>query len=257
MSLNLTCLHLHPTPHTDDDSSDKETVPVSDLSHFQKPCAAAYEKDPAFQDESLLSKYNNKHGLWWAPGDKLVIPDADGLRLDLMREMHESSHAGHIVVRKTRKAIERLYTWPSMKDDVEHYVTTCAGCQRNKHSNQAPAGLLQPLLIPTHKWGSVGIFLETASGNTAIVVFVDRLSEMTHLAACKTSIGTQAFAKLLRHDVIRLHGLPCEFVSDRDSRFTSNFMREVCRLLNVEQALSTAFHPQTDGQTERVNRRIY
>ena len=71
---------------------------------------------------------------------------------------------------------------------------------------------------------------ETALGNTAIVVFVDRLSKMTHLVACKTAIDAQTFAKLLRHEVIRLHGLPDEFVSDRDGRFTSGFMREVCRL---------------------------
>ena len=230
--------------HTDDDSSDKETVPVSDLSHFQKRCAAAYEMDPAFQDESWFSKCTNRHGLWWAPGDKLMIPGADDLRLDLMREMHDSPHDGHVGVGKTRKAIERLYTWPSMKDDVEHHMTTCAGCQRNKSSNQAPAGLLQPLPIPTRKWGNVSMDLmtalpETASGNTDIVVFVDRLSKMTHLAACKRSIGTQAFAKLLRHGMIRLHGLPYEFVSDCNSRFTGNLMPEVCRLLNVKQAMST------------------
>ena len=199
---------------TDDDSSDKETAPVSDLSDFQKRCAAAYEKDPALQDESLSSRYTNRFGLWWAPGDKLAIPDADDLRLDLLREMHDSPYAGHLGIRKTRKAIERLYTWPSMRDEVEHYVTTCAGCQRNTSSNQAPAGLLQPLPIPTRKWGSVSMDLiialpETASGNTAIVLFVDRLSKMTtHLAACKTSLDAQAFAKLLRHEVIRLHGLP-------------------------------------------------
>ena len=74
-----------------------------------------------------------------APGDKLVIPDADGLRQDVMREMHDSPHSGHVGVNKTRKAIERLYTWLSLRDDVTHYVTTCAGCQRNKSSNQKPS----------------------------------------------------------------------------------------------------------------------
>ena len=79
---------------------------------------------------------------------------------------------------------------------------------------------------------------------------------MTHLAACKTSIGTQAFAKLFRHEIFRLHGLPYEFASDRDGRFTSQFMREACRLLNIKQAMSTANHPQSDGQTERANRTL-
>ena len=176
-----------------------------------------------------------------------------------MREMHDSPYAGHIGVNKTRRAIEQFYSWPSLKDDVAQWVHTCAGCQGNKSTNRKPAGLLQPLPVPTRKWGRVSMDLitalpETASGNTAIVVFVDRLSKMTHLAACKTSIDTQAFAKLFRHEVIRHHGLPYEFVTDRDARFTSYFMREVCRLLKFQQAMSTAFHPQTDGQTERANR---
>ena len=120
---------------------------------------------------------------------------------------------------------------------------------------------MQQLPIPKRKWGSVSMDLitalpETASGNSAIVVFVDRLTKMIHLAACNTSIKTHAFAKLFRHEVLRLHGLPYEFVSDRDGRFTSNFMREVCRLLNIQQAMSTAYHPQSDGQTERTNRTL-
>ena len=95
---------------------------------------------------------------------------------------------------------------------------------------------------------------ETASYDTAVVVFVDKLTKMVHLAACKTTIGTQAFANMLRHEVIRLHGIPYEFVSDRDGCFTSCFMREVCRMLNIKQAMSTAYHPQTDGQIARANR---
>ena len=241
------------------DSSVQEAAPASAWSQFQKRCAAAYEKDPLFRDESLLAQYTNRHGLWWAPSDKLVVPDADSLRQDVIHECHDVPHAGHTGVKKTRKAIERHYTWPSLKDDVAEYVRSCAGCQRNKSTNQKPAGLLQPLPVPTRKWGSVSMDLitalpETASGNTAIVVFVDRLSKMTHLAACKTTIDAQAFAKLLRHEFIRLHGIPYEFVSDRDGRFTSSFMREVCHLLNIKQAMSTAYHPQSDGQTERANR---
>ena len=88
MSLNPNCL----VPSGD--SSDKKTAPVSDLSHYEKHCLAAYEKDPAFQDESLLSKYTNRNSLWWAPGNTLIIPNADELRQDVMREMHDSPHSG-------------------------------------------------------------------------------------------------------------------------------------------------------------------
>ena len=252
-NLNLICLHQVMThPHR------IQPLCLTCLK-FQRLCVEAYAKGPAFQDVSFTHQYTLKHGLWWAPHDVLVLPDADALRQKVMHEMHGSPLAGHVGIRKTRKAIERFYSWPKLICDVEHYVRTCAGCQRNKSITQKPAGLLQPLPVPTRKWGSVSMDLitalpETASGNSAIVVFVDRLTKMTHLAACKPAIGTQALAKLLRHEVIRLHGLPYEFVSDRDGRFTINFMREVCRLLNVRQAMSTAFHPQSDGQTERANR---
>ena len=176
---------------------------MSDLSEFQRCCAEAYAKDPAFEYESFVSQYTLKHGVWWAPHDVLVLPDADALRQKVLHEMHASPSSGHVDIWKIRKAIERYYTWPSLEHDVEHYVNTCAGCQRNETSTQKSAGLLQPLPVPSCKWGSgsmdvITALPETASGNSAIVVLVDRLSKMTHLAACKTTIGTQAFAKTVQ-----------------------------------------------------------
>ena len=97
---------------------------------------------------------------------------------------------------------------------------------------------------------------ETQSVNTAIVAFVDRLTKMTHLAACSTNIGAEDFAKLFRHEVFGLHGLPYELISDSDPRFTSHLMTEVCWLLNIKQGMSTADYPQTDGQTECTNRML-
>ena len=116
--------------------------------------------------------------------------------------MHDSPYAGQTGVNKTRRAIEQFYIWPSLKDDVAHWVRTCAGCQRNKSTNRKQAGMLQLLPVPTRKWGSVSMdliiaLLVTASGNTAIIVFVDQLRKMTHLAACKTCIDTQALANCL------------------------------------------------------------
>ena len=97
---------------------------------------------------------------------------------------------------------------------------------------------------------------EPQSGNTAIVAFVDWLTKMTHLAACGANIGAEDSAKLFRHEVFRLHSLPYELIIDRDPRFTSHFMTEVCRLLNIIQRMSTAYHPQTDGETGRANRTL-
>ena len=233
-----------------------ESEPESSVSNFQQRWADAYCKDPDYA--SYSEHYTELDGLWYL-GDKLVIPDADALRQYVLCELHDSPHSGHHEFKKTRKAVERYYTWPSLIKDVEHYVLTCPCCQGNKSSNQKPGGLLQPLPIPTRRWGSVSMDLiaslpETAAGNTAIVVFVCRLTTMVHLVACKSAIGAEAFAKLLRHEVLRLHGNMYETVSDRDGRFTSKCIRKVCRLLNIRQAMSSAYHPQTDGQTERTNR---
>ena len=90
------------------DSSVQETAPASALSHFQKRCAAAYEKDPLFKDESFLAQYTNRHGLWWAAGDKLVIPDVDALRQNVIRECHDAPHAGHLVSRRPGRLLSAI-----------------------------------------------------------------------------------------------------------------------------------------------------
>ena len=146
-----------------------------------------------------------------------------------------------------------------MSQDVQDYVAKCDMCQRNKAANQKPAGLLQPLQIPDGLWSSVSMDLitqlpQTHDGNTAIIVFVDRLSKMTVLAPTKTQIGAKEFAQIFMDRVCSRFGIPESIVSDRDTRFTSLFFKEVCSRLSIKQNMSTAFHPQTDGQTERMNR---
>ena len=146
-------------------------------------------------------------------------------------------------------------------DDILQFVKNCQVCQRNKHPNTKPTDLLHPLQIPHARWQAVSMdFIvqlpRTRNGKDAIVVFVDRLSKMVHFAASTTTATAEDTARIFRHDVFRLHGVPMQLVTDRDSKFTAAFWKEVCRLLGIEQAMSTAFHPQTDGQTERVNRNL-
>lgn len=146
-----------------------------------------------------------------------------------------------------------------MHAEVDRFVTTCHSCQRNKTSNRAPAGKLQPLPIPGRRWECVSMDLITQlpcskNGHTAIAVFVDKLSKMVHFQPCATDSGALAFANHMVTAVFRLHGIPKTIISDRDPRFVSKFWEEVCRLLGTKQALSSAYHPESDGQTERVNR---
>ena len=140
-------------------------------------------------------------------------------------------------------------------------MASCDVCQRNKSSNKKLAGLLRPLEIPTRNWQHVSMDLiiqlpKTKSGNDAIVVFVDKLSKMSHFVATKTAISAPELAKIFFDTVFRLHGMPEVIISDRDTRFTSLFWRALFKSMDTKLAMSTAFHPQTDGQTERNNRTL-
>jgi len=162
---------------------------------------------------------------------------------------------------KTIELMQRRFYWRGMPDDIARYVTTCDACQRNKPSTQAPMGPMQPLPIPTRPWQQVSMDLitqlpRTRSGNDAIVVFVDKLTKMVHYAATTTTVSAPQLASIFMREVVRLHGVPESILSDRDPRFTSHFWRAFWAQLGTTLTMSTAYHPQTDGQTERANRTL-
>lgn len=145
-----------------------------------------------------------------------------------------------------------------MKQYVKSYIKACEACQRNKATNQKPAGLLNPLPIPAQPWESVSMdFItglpRTKADHDAILVFVDRLTKMVHLAPTVTTIDSLGTARLYVDYVWKHHGVPLDIVSDRGSVFTGTFFTELLRLIGTKHKKSSAYHPQTDGQTERVN----
>src|ERR1051325_4161804 len=148
-----------------------------------------------------------------------------------------------------------------MFKDVKKCINSCDSCQRNKSNNQQTAGLLQTLPTPTTRWQQITMdFIvqlpKTPRGYDAITVFVDRLSKRAHFIPCTTDITAPGVAKLFFENIFRLHGLPKTIISDRDPKFTSKFWTALFKLLETKLAMSTAFHPQTDGQTERMNRTL-
>ena len=192
---------------------------------------------------------------------RLCIPDAPGVRLKLLKELHDAPMAGHFGYRKTLDLIQARYFWPRMASDVKRYVASCDDCQRNKSTNQPPSGLLRPLEIPKGRWQEIAMdFITglptTVSGYDCILVVVDRLTKRVHLSPTCATASAPDVAKLFIRDIVRLHGVPRVIVSDRDTRFTSRFWTSLFEQLGTKLALSTAFHPQTDGQTERTNRTI-
>ena len=204
------------------------------------------------------------HGLFkdadfWYKGEQIAVPDVPGLRLRCMDLNHSPVYCGHLGGNRTYHSVKQLFWWNGLKEAALQFVKDCNVCQANKHPNTKPVGLLKPLQVPMFRWESVSMdFIvqlpETKYGHDAIVVFVDRLSKMVHFAATTTTVAAKETARLFRHNVFRLHGIPRQIASDRDTRFTSHFWKEVCSLLGIDQGISTSFHPQTDGQTERVNR---
>ena len=217
-----------------------------------------YASDPWFASEKNTQHLHLVGEYWFTDNGCIVVPDSPGLRSALLHELHDSCYSGHLGIGKTLHAVNRLLWWPTVKADVVRHVKECAVCQRDKGVMRKPAGLLQPLSIPDKRWGSVSMdFItqlpRTKRGHDAIFVVVDRLTKMVHIAPTQTDVNAEGTAKLYVDNVFKHHGLPLDIVSDRDSRFTGKFARAVCGLVGTRQSMSTAFHPQSDGQTERVN----
>jgi hypothetical protein len=145
-------------------------------------------------------------------------------RLKILHDCHDSRVSGHLGVKKTVARISQYYYWPGLRSSVSEYIRTCDICQRTKSSNQAPYGLLQPLLIPEERWQSVSMYfitplLQTKHGNSGILVVVDRISKMMHAIPTPSHCIATATAKLYNEYVYRYHGLPRTIVSDRDPIF--------------------------------------
>ena len=219
---------------------------------------AAYQEENTFIETLPTKDTYNVCGMWYK-GSQLVIPPS--LQKAVFDEHHSANLAGHLGRDKTIAAISKSCWWPTLAADVSEWCKLCTECQKNKSSNQAPAGYLRPLPVPSFPWESISMDLMTdlpvtADGHDAIVVFCCRLSKMVHFVPCCKSDGAPELAQLFIQHVFRIHGLPASIISDRDPRFTSHFWRTVFTSLGTSLNMSTAFHPQTDGQSERAFRTL-
>ncbi|CAI5472253.1 unnamed protein product [Closterium sp. Yama58-4] len=210
-------------------------------------------RNPQQQAATPHGKYYLKAGT-----NRIWVPAYQPLRELLTQEVHDSNLSGHFGTDKTLKLLQRNYYWPDMLTDVQRYVSTCPTCQAMKSSWQRPAGLLQPLEPPERPWQQVTMDFVTGmpagtSGNDSVLVVVDRLTKMAHFAPCRTTITAEDTAKLFISTVVRLHGLPSAIISDRDPKFTSKFWQETWAQYGTRLQISSSYHPQTDGQTERTN----
>jgi len=143
---------------------------------------------------------------------------------------------------------------------IGQYVSTCDLCLRTKPIRQAPVGELHPLRIPDSRWDTLSVDfvveLLLSSGHDAVMTVVDSVSKRAHFILTHTTVTAEGAARLFLHQVWKLHGLPKYVVSDRRPQFVARFTKELYRLLGIKLASSTAWHPQTDRQTERVNQEL-
>ena len=226
----------------------------------------AYSKDAEFESKKEDDKYMKEQGLWYlmepSKDPRLCIPSsARSILSSILEEHHDTPLGGHLGVDKTLEVVSRFFYWPNMKKTVHEYVTSCHECQMVKPSHQRVPGLLQPLPIPSKPWECISMDLITAlpmtsNGHDAIFTIVDRFSKMCHFIPTTSNVDAPSLASLFLSHILKLHGLPKSIVSDRDPRFTGAFWKTLHEHLGTTLSFSTAYHPQTDGQSERANRTI-
>jgi transposase InsO family protein len=195
---------------------------------------------------------------------RLYVPPVRAIREELLKRNHDDPYAGHFGATRTAELLRRKYHWESMDSDVAEYVRSCDICQKTKVKRHMPYGEMHALPRPSRPWQEIaldfmsGIPLSMRDGVAydAILVVVDRFSKMALYYPVKKSITAVETANLLIDTVFTRYGFPAGIVSDRDPRFTSAFWSELCYWAKVKRRLSTAFHPQTDGQTERQNQTL-
>jgi hypothetical protein len=193
----------------------------------------------------------------------IMVPNVPDLKRDIIAACHEPPYSGHRGIDITTELVRRDFEWPGVTADVERYVRSCLKCQLNKCRHTKQLGLLKPLSIPTRRFGSLSMDMivrlpTTRRGFDAVLVVVCRLSKYTWFIPCHTSATSADCARLVVDNVCKYVGLPDEIVSDRDKRFGGGkFSGELWRLYGVEHSPTTAYHPQSDGQTERMNKTLH
>ena len=190
-------------------------------------------------------------------GQRMCVPEYGELKRDIMEEAHSSAYAMHPGSTKMYRTLKEHYWWNGMKKEIAGFVSRCLTCQQVKAEHQRPAGKIQLLPIPVWKWEKITMDFVTGLPWTqrqhdAIWVIVDRLTKSAHFLPVNVEDSLEKLAKLYVDEIVRLHGVPVSIVSDRDPWFTSRFWPSLQTALGTCLHFSIAFHPQTDGQSERT-----
>lgn len=197
-------------------------------------------------------------GGWWWYWDRIFVPSSLGPAI--LSAFHDTPSVGHPGVARMLSSLSRTSYWPDMRADVLKFVASCDSCQRVKIDTKALVGTLQPLPIPDQPWSVIGmdfiVKLPCSHSFDSIWVIVDHLTKGAHFVSCNESMSASDLASLFIQHFFCFHGLPDKIVSDRAPSFVSAFWLAVQKTLHIKSVPSTAYHPQTDGQTERTNQTL-
>ncbi|GJS54300.1 reverse transcriptase domain-containing protein [Tanacetum coccineum] len=189
--------------------------------------------------------------------DRIWVPLKGEVRTLIMDEAHKSKYFVHPGADKMYYDLRDRYWWPGMKKDIAEYVSKCLTCLKVKAEHQRPSGLLQQPEIPVWKWEGIAMDFvtklpRTSSGHDTIWVIVDRLTKSAYFLPMREDYKMERLARLYLNEIVARHGVPISIISDHDSRFTSRFWPLMQEALGTRLDMSTAYHPQTDGQSERT-----
>ena len=192
--------------------------------------------------------------------DRIYVPNADNLRLRVLLYKHDHILSGHLGQSKTIELIRREYTWPGLRTFVQEYCKSCVTCKRTKPQRHKPYGTLQQLPIPEKPWNSISMdFIEKlplSNGYDAALVIVDRLTKQGIFIPTHDTITSEELAQLFVIHVFSKHRVPEHVTCDRGSEFVSRFFRSLGKALNMKLHFTSGYHPEGDGQTERVNQTL-
>jgi hypothetical protein len=171
----------------------------------------------------------------------------------ILSEMNKVLYVGHPGYQKTIVAVKKQYHWTGMKKEVVDFIVRCIECQKVKAEHKHPASLLQHFLIPEWKWEVITMdfitkFPRTSKQHDSIMVVVDKVTKATHFVPVNSTYKATDIAKIYMREITKLHGIPKTIVSDRVSKFTSNFWKGLFKGFGTSMNFSAKYHPETDGQ---------
>src|ERR1700749_1278773 len=235
---------------------------LRDLNALDDKVASALSTIKAAGPRALskgIEEWNFEDGLILKRG-RIYVPSNPDLRRTIIKSHHDPEMFGHPGEVKTLELIQRTFWWPHMSKTIKEYVSGCATCQSTKNITHPLAIPAQPGEIPPHPWHTITTDFITdlppSNGYDSINVVVDRFSKAIVLTPCHKTITADQTAVLLIENVWRRYGLWEKIISDRGPKFAYKVFQAVCSGLGVRSALSSAYHPQTDGESERVNQEL-